>query len=185
MVATKEQMSKLAAELVSGMDEPGEVEKQKRLVEFDGKFFEMRDISPKQLVHEAKQHLLKSRSNTLKTVAAELEGMPAEVQKLFVTEAIKRATSNQVTLDEVNDWLRTDDGVVFVFWCSLRDSVGKSFTLDKAREVFYENMSKEAEAAMARRRAERDGASASEEKPPEDASVGDAENVSVHGYESP
>ena len=125
---------------------------KKRLVEIDGKIHEMKDVNAKHLVSEAKQLLLKSRGSAVKTIAADLEGMSPDLQRLFVSEAIHRATSNQVTLREVQEWLRTDDGVVFVFWCALRDSVGESFTIDKAREVFFDNMSKEAQAAMAKSR---------------------------------
>lgn len=152
---------------VGGYD-PSEipVEQHGNYLLHEGRLYELRKIGTES-IPEIKKHLLSKRGSVLEQVAKQLESadISALMQAAMVKEAIRAATSSQVTQAELSEFMTSPDGVAFVMWLSLKDSMD-GLSLEKAERLFYEVTEQEA-----KRRAEMEKAAAelSKDKSPENS----------------
>lgn len=130
---------------VGGYD-PGEIpqEYHGEYLLHEGRLYQPRKIGS-EAIPEVKRHLLAKRGNVLEKVAKQLDGADVSgvIQGAMIREAIREATSSQVTNTELTEFMASADGGAFVLWLSLRDSMD-GLTLEKAEQLFFEVTEQEA-----------------------------------------
>jgi len=110
----------------------------------EGRLYQPRKVGS-EAIPEVKRHLLAKRGNVLEKVAKQLDGadVSAVLQGAMIREAIREATSSQITNTELTEFMASADGGAFVLWLSLRDSM-EGLTLEKAEQLFFEVTEQEA-----------------------------------------